>query len=853
LCFRSSIVRPRTAWQPLPGAPHNVPPGRRRTVDPPPTGNPYLRCLAQFLTPEVLQHWVRGASAVHLDILNLLSVKPPNPEEARELFPHVWWNGCLTDDGHDLSELQAELFFNRVKGFAAMVATEDALRTALLRRIATHAPETLSHLLDCSVRAMQASVRMFSSVGRGIHGDTVIRLFFGTLEYFNHLPEPTDSPCACPGAADGALRRPLLAAWPFPLLLTEDEESRDLQRFGGLLSYLKKDYPLRAVPVASESSSQATTEPMDLDEPLKANLNPSISDEVRLYHGLFMRLTQLYAIGIKDKINRASSVVTTKNRLAEKMAVLLKENRARAGDLREELHAHVRRCAWEYIVLFANVREEQVVSIASRAIRMFQFYEDSALFRYMPNYLIEVVANILQVLRKAGTQYVPLLTQNPEIVLFLLGHVQDERIVNPDVKELITSAVNGLMETDARRRAVVVTILKQPANRSCVDRFLCNVLTCFNDGHNWVGVIDIILKFYSGLGFGFVEEDDTDELDLDLFLDDRPPPCAAEHHVACSEFFCGELFRYCEAHHEAANEFVNSIFNHLNWSMTELAISLGEQRAGGSFLPGDINSTRKCSIMFEMCCKLLRILEMATDRLRHMFVKDPGTPLSPGARWSASPTIEDRLNVNVSLVAEVIAHALNRFTSGDGTQELERVIRLDTRALQGLKKARVLAPVAGLLVNMVLDGPNHTSRPDSLFLRNLSQNTDRKWGLEAVTFLRQMAWKEELAPNAAHKIVCNKLALLQSDTFMEALGSANAANDALRAQQLKDLETCALAEDDETMCPICCSRPTDRVFRPCEHRSCVECVTRHLLNCKKCFFCNAEIVSVEEVATVSSC
>lgn len=39
----------------------------------------------------------------------------------------------------------------------------------------------------------------------------------------------------------------------------------------------------------------------------------------------------------------------------------------------------------------------------------------------------------------------------------------------------------------------------------------------------------------------------------------------------------------------------------------------------------------------------------------------------------------------------------HRFTSGDGTQELERVIRLDTRALQGLKKARVLAPVAGFL------------------------------------------------------------------------------------------------------------------------------------------------------------
>eukprot|EP00997_Jenningsia_sp_PLL12_P010875 NODE_8258_length_418_cov_3.355014_g7390_i0.p2 GENE.NODE_8258_length_418_cov_3.355014_g7390_i0~~NODE_8258_length_418_cov_3.355014_g7390_i0.p2 ORF type:complete len:115 (+),score=40.24 NODE_8258_length_418_cov_3.355014_g7390_i0:28-345(+) len=52
-------------------------------------------------------------------------------------------------------------------------------------------------------------------------------------------------------------------------------------------------------------------------------------------------------------------------------------------------------------------------------------------------------------------------------------------------------------------------------------------------------------------------------------------------------------------------------------------------------------------------------------------------------------------------------------------------------------------------------------------------------------------------------------------------------------------------EDDETLCPICCTSPPDAEFVPCGHTSCMACVDRHLLNSRRCFFCNAEINEVQ--------
>lgn len=51
-------------------------------------------------------------------------------------------------------------------------------------------------------------------------------------------------------------------------------------------------------------------------------------------------------------------------------------------------------------------------------------------------------------------------------------------------------------------------------------------------------------------------------------------------------------------------------------------------------------------------------------------------------------------------------------------------------------------------------------------------------------------------------------------------------------------------EEMENCCCICYACDSDAMFKPCNHMSCFGCITRHLLNCERCFFCNATVTSV---------
>jgi Kip1 ubiquitination-promoting complex protein 1 len=52
---------------------------------------------------------------------------------------------------------------------------------------------------------------------------------------------------------------------------------------------------------------------------------------------------------------------------------------------------------------------------------------------------------------------------------------------------------------------------------------------------------------------------------------------------------------------------------------------------------------------------------------------------------------------------------------------------------------------------------------------------------------------------------------------------------------------------DDNLCCICYACEADAQISPCSHRSCYGCVTRHLLNCQRCFFCNATVTNVSRI------
>lgn len=51
-------------------------------------------------------------------------------------------------------------------------------------------------------------------------------------------------------------------------------------------------------------------------------------------------------------------------------------------------------------------------------------------------------------------------------------------------------------------------------------------------------------------------------------------------------------------------------------------------------------------------------------------------------------------------------------------------------------------------------------------------------------------------------------------------------------------------EGDDGTCCICYACDADTKFVPCSHNSCFGCISRHLLNCRRCFFCNATVTKI---------
>jgi Kip1 ubiquitination-promoting complex protein 1 len=77
------------------------------------------------------------------------------------------------------------------------------------------------------------------------------------------------------------------------------------------------------------------------------------------------------------------------------------------------------------------------------------------------------------------------------------------------------------------------------------------------------------------------------------------------------------------------------------------------------------------------------------------------------------------------------------------------------------------------------------------------------------------------------------------DSLPEFVAAVARAKEERVAQEKKGLKRV----DSLEVCPICYADAMDTRFQPCGHTSCADCITRHLLNSKRCFFCNAEIES----------
>ena len=221
------------------------------------------------------------------------------------------------------------------------------------------------------------------------------------------------------------------------------------------------------------------------------------------------------------------------------------------------------------------------------------------------------------------------------------------------------------------------------------------------------------------------------------------------------------------------------------------------------------NKKKRCAVMFDLSCKLLQFLENMSSTCPSAFVEQ----------------------LTMVRLSELILGALSCVSKEGSHGELfqNSIRKIKRGSTPENLEYGVYGPVAGIITKL---SSNECSFELGILdsLASVDANSD----LKSFNGLFAYAWEKSIqtSPDGIERDVpkLNNVRVVLTEKYAA-----------------KEVATKDNDDDDENLCSICYGYDIDTVFIPCNHRSCNQCITRHLLDNKKCFFCNTEIERIEPI------
>ncbi|XP_002974307.2 E3 ubiquitin-protein ligase RKP [Selaginella moellendorffii] len=480
----------------------------------------------------------------------------------------------------------------------------------------------------------------------------------------------------------------------------------------------------------------------------------------------------------------------------------LKEAR---GIFKEDLIDYVRQCTWYRVCLLSKWKQRGMYATCMWVAQLLvTISKKDACFSYVPEFYIETLVDCFHALRRSDPLYVPpssLLQHGlSSFVTFLVTHFHDSRIVNAEIRDFLLQSISVLVQF--KEYLVAIEACKAAENT------MAGALLSAFDNRFWIPVSNILLRLCKGSGFGTSK---------------------SSHGDSCSPFFQRLLREKCLKDEKLFASFLNRLFNTLNWTVSEFSVSIKEMHDHDHRQVPEFQQ-RKCAIMFELSCNLERILEFFTKELPQVFLVGP--------------------EMNIIRLCELVLFVLNHTTSNTAGELFDSTIKQQGQSLEKVNRATILAPVVGIVLNLsaATDPAGHRMEHDiarsiasvdvsSVATRNFQYLFDYDW-------LSTFKGDPSLARLSDLNIFIEKL----KTEYAEARKRACKAEAELITRHSKgddfELGNADKAGGGGELCSICYACEENAVFLPCKHRSCVRCVSRHLLNNQRCFFCNAAICEV---------
>ena len=157
----------------------------------------------------------------------------------------------------------------------------------------------------------------------------------------------------------------------------------------------------------------------------------------------------------------------------------------------------------------------------------------------------------------------------------------------------------------------------------------------------------------------------------------------------------------CRADPVSLAEFLDRLFNTLNWTVTEFGVTLKEALDARARAHETRQRRRKCAVMFELSVTLARVLEFLTKELPEVFLKAQ--------------------SLDLRRLTETLVFVLGHATTGPDAALFDRALLAHVAPSDKVSRAAILAPVAGILLNLDAAASEaaerlaaHTSLPEAL-------------------------------------------------------------------------------------------------------------------------------------------
>ncbi|XP_015890975.3 E3 ubiquitin-protein ligase RKP isoform X1 [Ziziphus jujuba] len=848
---------------------------------------PYLALACHILRREALMVLWWKSTDFELLFEGFLSRKSPNKQDLESLMPSVWWPGSSEDASYESSMMLTTTALSDI-----VSKIEEKHRDLCLLVIQFIPPVTPPQLPGSVFRTFLHNLLLKNRGADrnvpppGVSSNSVLVSLYTVLLHFLSEGFGVGDICGwlkrCENSPDvGFLHRGGERSFPIGLFLKNDPHQRDISRLGGSFSHLSKAHPVkdqeaevirweegcmddeetRVTHLSTQKPCCCSSYDADFTRSLKdpirysgkgsrSHCNPipersahvgsecsagSLNDEIEdkpsssdqsesefgycpVQHIRFVPregnlssatlreeelldvLLLLYHIGLAPNFKQASYYMSHQSQSISLLEEADKQIRERAcseqlkrlkearNGYREEVIEYVRHCAWYRISLSSRWKQRGMYATCMWTVQLLLVLSKlESVFVYVPEFYLEALVDSFHVLRKSDPPFVPssiFIKQGlTSFVTFVVTHFNDPRISSAELRDLLLQSISVLVQYKEYLAAF-------ERNEAAIQRMPKALLSAF-DNRSWIPVTNILLRLSKGSGFGSSKRGESS---------------------SSSVVFQRLLREACTNDEGLFSAFLNRLFNTLSWAMTEFSVSVREMQEKYQVLEFQ---QKKCNVIFDLSCNLARVLEFCTREIPQAFLIGSDT--------------------NLRRLTELIIFILNHITSAADAEFFDLSLRRHGQSLEKVNRGMILAPIIGIILNLV-DASEVLEYKEYNDVAGVFASMDCPDRVHCgFQYLLDYNWAGSFRGDA----YLTKLTQLES--FMSHLVSRS------QSQEVSSIECGGQADSEDRVCCICYACEADAGFVPCAHRSCYGCITRHLLNCHRCFFCNATVQEVVKI------